>query len=120
MSAPVDQQNMSPYTRVSRPSSAALNYAPTATAQPSTPAQSYSHQEPNVFPLTDPVVERSRSVSPLEMMHSPQVDTAQYTYEVTPNVNKLQRDYYPSEVSRPVGPVARVKSAPGEYYVFKL
>ncbi|KAL5007318.1 hypothetical protein ScPMuIL_016124 [Solemya velum] len=115
-SAAMDQQSMLPYTPTAGPppSSATLNYVPTTTAPPVTAAQTYSfQQEPNVLPLreSEQNVERSRSVSPLEMVQSPQVDTTQYTYEVTPSVNKLQRDYHP-HVSRPVGPVARVKSAP--------
>ena len=40
-----------------------------------------------------------------------------YTYETNPSVNKLQIEPSPPITPRPVGPVMRVKSAPGKHFL---
>ncbi|XP_033752068.1 uncharacterized protein LOC117335906 isoform X3 [Pecten maximus] len=64
--------------------------------------------------MLDPVVSSTLAKQEYETMaSSPDFPCAtRYTYEATPSMNRLQIEPSPPVTPRPVGPVARVKSAP--------
>ncbi|XP_069132488.1 uncharacterized protein [Argopecten irradians] len=70
--------------------------------------------------LLDPVVSSTLAKQEYEtMVTSPDIPSAtRYTYEASPSMNRLQIEPSPPCTARPVGPIARVKSAPDNFNVY--
>nr|XP_034325112.1 uncharacterized protein LOC105338349 isoform X2 [Crassostrea gigas] len=95
------------------------SFQPMSYAQPSAPPMS-----PSYAPMTAPNM-TNEYVPQYEPFLTEDLDPAgvgleyfgggtRYTYQTTPSVNKLQIEPSPPTTPRPVGPVMRAKSAPGE------
>ena len=91
--------------------------------QPSAPPMS-----PSYAPLSAPNL-TSEYIPQYESLMTEELDPAgvgldyfgggtRYTYQTTPSVNKLQIEPSPPTTPRPVGPVMRAKSAPGNLIFF--
>lgn len=94
------------------------SFQPMSYAQPSAPPMS-----PSYAPMTAPNM-TNEYVPQYEPFLTEDLDPAgvgleyfgggtRYTYQTTPSVNKLQIEPSPPTTPRPVGPVMRAKSAPG-------
>lgn len=94
------------------------SFQPMSYAQPSAPPMS-----PSYAPMTAPNI-TNEYIPQYEPFMTEDLDPAgvgleyfgggtRYTYQTTPSVNKLQIEPSPPTTPRPVGPVMRAKSAPG-------